>query len=322
MDTHFDEITVGNRQPEGTGLIFDIQGHSVHDGPGTRTTVFLNGCPLRCSWCCNPEGLFRRPVVMYRASKCKCCGDCIQACPSGSIQVIDGKLIFNRKNCDACLEHECVKACLNESVVESGKYYSQADVLRILRRDRQFWGSNGGVSFSGGEPLLQSKFISSLLRECKKQEMHTCVETTSFLPTDYYLDTLAYVDWVFTDIKHMDSETHKKLTGQDNALVLHNIAALANADWNGVIMPRIPIIPSRNDSEENVLATVKFIKSLGLDAVNILPFHRLGESKYRQLGREYDLAEQSSPPDEKMQQLKALVESQGIYCLVGWETPF
>jgi pyruvate formate lyase activating enzyme len=323
MDACIEEISVGYQQPEGAGLIFDIQGHSVHDGPGTRTTVFLNGCPLHCSWCCNPEGLFRRPVVMYRESKCKCCGDCIAACPSGSVRVIDGKLRFDRKNCDACIEHECVKACLNESVVESGKYYSQAEVLRILRRDRQFWGSNGGVSFSGGEPLLQKKFISGLLRECKKQEMHTCVETTSFLPTEYYLDTLAYVDWVFTDIKHMDPVEHKKLTGQDNALILHNIAALAGkAGWDGVIMPRIPVIPNSNDSEENLLATVAFIKRIGLDAVNILPFHRLGESKYRQLGRLYDLADQPSPADETMQQLKAMVESQGVYCLVGWETPF
>ncbi|WP_428565205.1 MAG: glycyl-radical enzyme activating protein [Solidesulfovibrio sp. DCME] len=304
------------------GLIFDIQGHSVHDGPGTRTTVFLNGCPLRCTWCCNPEGLFNRPVVMYRQSKCKCCGDCLAACPTGSVRVVAGRLVFDRAVCDTCQSHACVKACLNEAVVESGKYYPIEEVLRILKRDRQFWGRNGGVSFSGGEPLLQQAFIGNLLRQCKKLEMHTCVETTSCLPTDYYLDVLRSVDWVFTDIKHMDPAIHKELTGRDNALILHNIEQLAKADWDGVIMPRVPVIPGRNDSEENLMATVDFIKGLGLDAVNILPFHRLGESKYRQLGQEYGLADQTSPSDEAMYRLKDMVQSRDVICLVGWETPF
>lgn len=304
------------------GLIFDIQGHSVHDGPGTRTTVFMNGCPLCCVWCCNPEGLFRKPVIMYRESKCIHCGDCLRACPHGALSVVDGKLTHDREKCDVCETHDCVKACLNEGVIESGRYYTRAALMRILKRDQQFWGKNGGVTFSGGEPLSQRGFIPGVLAECKKLQMHVCVETTSYLPTDYYLGVMKNIDWVFTDIKHMDTAVHKELTGVDNARILHNITELARANWDGVIMPRIPIIPGCNDTDDNLLETVRFIKGIGLDAVNILPFHRLGESKYRQIGRAYAFAEQPPPSEERMRHLKALVESQGVICLVGWETPF
>ncbi|MTJ80188.1 MAG: glycyl-radical enzyme activating protein [Telmatospirillum sp.] len=310
------------RQTEG-GLIFDIQGHSVHDGPGTRTTVFMSGCPLQCVWCCNPEGLFRHPVMMYRESKCKCCGDCIRACPHGAARVVDGKLTHDRSLCDDCETFDCVTACLNEASVTSGRYYTQDELMRILLRDQQYWGKHGGVTFSGGEPLLQRSFITAVLAECKRHGMHVGVETTSCLPTDYYLDVMRSVDWVFTDIKHMDPAVHHRLTGQDNTLLLTNIARLAALpDWDGVIMPRIPIIPGLNDGTENLLATVRFIKSIGLDAVNILPFHRLGESKYRQLGRRYAFVDQSPPPDEHMAALKSLVTAEGVICLVGWETPF
>jgi len=307
---------------EERGLIFDIQGHSVHDGPGTRTTVFMNGCPLHCVWCCNPEGLFHKPVIMYRSSKCICCGDCIKACPYGALSVVDGALSHDRAVCDTCTTHECVKACLNEAVIESGRYYTQEELLKILKRDQQFWGKNGGVTFSGGEPLFQRKFISGILAECKRLHMHVCIETTSHLPTDYYLSVMKDIDWVFTDIKHMDPAAHKALTGVDNTLILHNITELARADWDGVIMPRIPVIPGRNDTDENLLTTFKFIKGIGLDAVNILPFHRLGESKYRQIGRDYEFAEQTPPSDERMHHLKNLAEAEGLICLVGWETPF
>lgn len=305
-----------------TGLIFDIQGHSVHDGPGTRTTVFLNGCPLRCIWCSNPEGLFTHPVMMYRQGKCKGCGDCLAACPSGAARVVGDQLVHDREACDACQTHECVDACLNEAMVKSGKYYTTEEVLRILQRDRQFWGKNGGVSFSGGEPLMQRPFINNLMRRCKEVGIHVCVETSSCLPTAHYLDALRFADWVFTDIKHMDPVTHMKLTGRGNALILHNIETLARSDWEGVIMPRIPVVPGCNDSEANLMATVDFIRNIGLDVVNLLPFHRLGESKHRQLGRTFDMADQPSPADATMQRLKELVQSRGVLCFVGWETPF
>ncbi len=308
---------------ETKGLIFDIQGHSVHDGPGSRTTVFLNGCPLKCVWCCNPEGLFHKPVLLYMESRCKRCGRCMAACPHGAITRGENGPVFDRAVCDKCTTHECRDACLNEALDVSGEYYTVDDLMKVLRRDREFWSDNGGVSFSGGEPLMQKAFIKAALQECKKQYIHTCVETTSCLATDYYLDVMRYVDWVFTDIKHMDSDAHKELTGVGNELILENIRRLAKMEgWNGVIVPRIPIIPGRNDSEENVRRTAVFIREAGLDVVNLLPFHRLGESKYRQVGQVYALADQESPTDQDMHRLQEVAKSEGIYCFVGWETPF
>ena len=308
---------------EKKGLIFDIQGHSVHDGPGTRTTVFMSGCPLSCIWCCNPEGLFHKPVLMYLESKCICCGRCIDACPYNAISVVDGKLKHDRSICDKCTTHECIAACRKEASELSGEYYSISDLMKIFTRDRQFWGSRGGVTFSGGEPLMQKDFILPLIKECKKAYIHVAVETTSCLESEYYMEVMNHVDWVFTDIKHMDTEIHKKLTGVGNELILKNIRRLAEKpDWDGFMVPRIPIIPEVNDSEENIRNTAKFVKDIDLEVINILPFHRLGESKYRQVGQEYRFAEQEAPSDEHMLKLKSIIEEEGLVCFIGYETPF
>jgi len=305
-------------------LIFDIQGHSVHDGPGTRTTVFMNGCPLDCIWCCNPEGLFHRPTLVYKSSKCICCGACIKACPQSAITISEEtKLSHNRSFCDVCRTQECVSACLHEAASLSGRYYTVEELMLIFQRDRQFWGSKGGVTFSGGEPLLQRDFILEIFSRCKKAYIHIAVETTSCFDNDYYMEAMNYVSWVFTDIKHMNPLEHKKLTGVDNRLILKNIRALAEKpDWDGFIVPRIPVIPGLNDSEENIIATAKFVKEIGLEVINVLPFHRLGESKYRQIGRTYSFAEQKPPANELMHSIKKMIESEGLVCFIGYETPF
>ena len=313
-----------NAQGELTGLIFNIRGHSVHDGPGARTTVFMCGCPLRCNWCCNPEGLFARKVLMTKSKSCVGCGRCVRACPRGGMKMsAEGTAEPIREICDNCTTFECVEACYKEGIYISGKEYTISDMMRIFQRDRQFWGSTGGVSFSGGEPLMQKKFMLALLKKCKEMKIHTCVETTACLAPAYFQEVISYVDWVFVDLKHMDPEVHKKYTGVSNKLTLDNIRALAaRKDWNGIIMPRIPIIPGVNDSDENMVATANYLKDIGLDAVNLLPFHRLGESKYRQLGREYVYAEEVPPAHDYMQRLQKIMIDQGLICYVGWETPF
>lgn len=305
-------------------LIFDIQGHSVHDGPGTRTTVFMNGCPMKCLWCCNPEGLFSHPVLIYRESKCVCCDACVKACPYGALTISnEGRLIHNRALCDTCLTTECTGACLHEASSLSGKYYTVDELMQVFHRDRHFWGGKGGATFSGGEPLFQKEFMLAVLKQCRKAYIHVAVETTSCIDTDYYMEAMSYINWVFTDIKHMDANEHKKLTGVSNSLILHNIRALAEkSDWNGFIVPRIPVITGLNDSVENIKATAKFVKEIGLEVINILPFHRLGESKYRQLGIPYQFAEQKPPTDEQMRSIKKMIEEEGLVCFIGYETPF
>jgi len=306
------------------GLIFDIQGHSIHDGPGTRTTVFLSGCPMHCAWCANPEGLFRHPVEMHSHSKCVCCGRCIEACPYGAVTMAEAGQppAQYRRTCDGCRTLDCVKACFHDALSVSGREITVDELMRIFQRDRHFWGSRGGVTFSGGEPLLQQEFMLAILRKCRQSTIHTCVETSAWISPDFFQSVMKYVDWVFVDIKHMDSRVHREMTGVDNDLVLRNIRALAKADWDGFAVIRVPIIPGQNDDEENIRATARFVRDVELEVINILPFHRLGESKYRQLGRKYEFAEQKPPTEKRMGEIKGLIQDHGLICFTGHDTPF
>ena len=309
---------------ESEGLIFSIQSHSVHDGPGTRTTVFLNGCPLKCLWCSNPEGLHVKPVLMHSSVKCKKCGKCIQACTKEAVKVgNDLTLEFDRSVCDKCITFECVEVCLNEGNSMSGEYYTVEKLMEKFQRDRHFWGDRGGVTFSGGEPLLQKDFILNLLKRCSDSYIHTCIETTACVAPEYWMEVIKNVDWIFADIKHFDSQKHKEFCGVGNELILKNLKTLGEADWwDGFIVVRIPIVPGYNDDEDNIRKTAQFVKKIGFEVINILPFHRLGESKYRQLGRVYKCSEMLSPSADHMNKVKTLIESEGLICFVGHETPF
>ncbi len=305
------------------GLVFSIQSYSVHDGPGVRTTVFFNGCPLRCRWCCNPEGLFKKKIMLHSSAKCVQCGSCMSICPENAVTMHAGEMRYNREYCDLCFSMECVHVCLHEGNSISGEYYTVDELIHRFNRERHFWGDRGGVTFSGGEPLLQKEFIFPLLKECKNQYIHTCVETTGHISSDFWLEVLPYIDWVFMDVKHMDTSRHKEFTGVGNELILKNLKLLADYnEWEGIIVPRIPIIPNFNDDEKNIEETAKYIKSLGLEVINILPFHRLGESKYRQLGQVYEFENCSSPTAEQMEYLKNIIEKEGLLCYVGYDTPF
>lgn len=306
------------------GLVFDIQGQSVHDGPGSRTTVFLNGCPLHCSWCANPEGLHRNPIMMYSKSRCKACGRCISACKKNAISMNENKeLIFDRAICDQCQDMTCVSHCYYEGLTINGKWYTDDELISRLERDTFYWSQEGGVSFSGGEPLLHFDYMQSVLKKCKERKWNICVETTANIKPENFKTLMSYVDWAFVDLKHMDPTTHRKFTGVGNDLILANLKWLASGNnWNGFCVIRIPIIPGKNDSEENIRATAKFVNSIGLEVINILPFHRLGISKYEKLGRVYPFAHQGPPSAESMIGAKEIIESEGVTCFIGDETPF
>jgi pyruvate formate lyase activating enzyme len=309
---------------EGQGLVFDIQSFSVHDGPGSRTLVFLSGCPLRCQWCSNPEGLEVRQRFLFSQAKCKFnktnCKRCLKACPNGAISTNgDGTLHFNMHICDACMTHDCVDRCIYEAARLSGKWMTVEDVMRVISRDSQFWSSGGGVTFSGGEATLQKDFLLSILKKCKENSVHRAIETTAFINTKDFLEIFDLLNFALIDCKHMDPVQHKSKTGVSNELILHNISTLANSGWKGRLVLRIPIIEGFNDGEENVLQVIKFMTANKLFEVNILPFHRLGDSKWSQLGKSYPYKEYEPTPKEKMRAIQDIFLDRGVACYVDEE---
>lgn len=307
------------------GLIFDIQSYSVHDGPGCRTTCFFSGCFLKCEWCANPESWDCKQKVMFAEGKCKYsegCSRCIESCTNKGIYESDGEIKINWDICSKCENLKCIDACYNGALKKCGKWYSVDELMKVLNRDRQFWGNNGGVTFSGGEPFYQKDFFIAALKHCKESYMHTAIETTAFVETDTFLKGMNYVDFAFIDIKHMDREKHKEKTGVYNDLILKNIKALKESGWNGRLILRMPIIEDFNDSKENIENTANFMNSLGLFEINILPFHRMGDSKWSQLGKKYKYSEYEATALEKLDSIQELFLDKGIACYIGSDTNF
>jgi pyruvate formate lyase activating enzyme len=311
---------------EKKGLFFDIQSYSVHDGPGCRTTCFMSGCFLQCEWCANPESWIHKKKIMFAEGKCKHnqgCTRCEAACTQKAISFNDEeKIIINWDTCRDCTTFECSKVCYNEALRICGKYYTETELLKILSRDRQFWGNNGGVTFSGGEPFYQSEFLLSMLKKCKEAYINTAIETTAFIDTNIFLDIMNYVDFAFIDVKHMNRYKHKEKTGVYNDLILKNIEALASSSWNGRVVLRMPVIKNFNDTEKNILETAEFMERLGLFEINLLPFHRMGDSKWNQLGKKYAYSKDEATSEDKMNNLQEIFLNRKIACYVGSETTF
>lgn len=314
------------------GRIFDIQAYSVHDGPGCRTLVFLSGCPFRCSWCCNPESFRNRQGRLYRATKCvndakRPCLRCMKACPYGapfdnSANDPEHPVGFDYGKCDRCTTFECLDACLAGALEPISREYSVDELMRILSRDRHYWSGNGGVTFSGGDPMGQSKFLLAVLKRCREAYIHTAIETEAAADTQTYLEVMKYIDFAFNDLKHMDPEKHKRFTGLTNEQVLKNIRALVQSDWPGRLVLRAPVIEGFNDDAENFHRVGEFMNEVGLTEFNLLPFHRLGVTKWEQLGKTYEFADAKPTAPEKLDELKAVLEGHGITCYVGSDTPF
>jgi pyruvate formate lyase activating enzyme len=217
---------------------------------------------------------------------------------------------------------DCVEACLNGALQIAGRTYTVDELMRILVRDQGFWGSQGGVTFGGGEPLYQSEFLLAVLAKCRSNYMHTTVETCAHTKTDVLIEVLKWVDAIFIDIKHMDAAAHRSGTGAGNELILKNIEAAASAGWGGRLIIRVPVVPGYNDTLENLRATAAFMARLKLKEVNLLPFHRLAHSKYEQLGLNYQHAQGPTPSADVMSSYQRIFETAGLQCYVGSETPF
>lgn len=287
------------------GLVFDIQRFSIHDGPGIRTTVFLKGCSLRCFWCHNPESIRPKPELQSFPTKCIGCGECVTACPEGVHAIRDGERVMLWAQCVAC--GRCVEACFPGALVMAGKSMSSDEVVTEVLRDRAFYErSGGGVTLSGGEPALQKEFSREILSACKDQGIHTAIETAANCRWDDLEELLSVTDLVMMDIKHIDSEKHRAATGVSNERILANAERLA-ASGKPIIF-RVPVIPTVNDSPEEIGAIASFVKRIAGGSPDIrlelLPFHRLAADKYRSLGLEYRAGQLPELDKARMEMLR------------------
>ncbi|MCS7108299.1 MAG: glycyl-radical enzyme activating protein [Sulfolobales archaeon] len=299
------------------GLIFNVQRYSIHDGPGIRTLVFIKGCPLRCLWCCNPEGQLARPEVMYFRNYCTRCRKCVEVCPAGAIKLRNGDVVFDKNLCNSC--GTCVEVCPNNARKLVGMYVTVDDILKEVLKDMKFYArSGGGLTVGGGEPFSQHEFLKELLWKAKEYSIHTAVETSLYTSTNLISGVMKHVDYLFVDIKHIDPVKHMKLTGVSNELILNNIRYVIE---EGLIGPkdfviRIPIIPNVNDDHENLKGISEFISSLKYEvSVELLPYHELGKHKYEALGRDYPLSSLTSvfiPPKEHMIKVIEFLTSLGV----------
>jgi pyruvate formate lyase activating enzyme len=292
-----------------SGRIFDIKKFSINDGPGIRTTVFLQGCPLACPWCHNPEGRPSTPVLMYRANRCAGCGECAAVCPSGAIH-LNGSVNTDRTLCTVC--GACVEACYNGARELSGREVSLADVLAEVERDRPFYEqSGGGVTFSGGEPLLQLRFLTELLRACKVRGLHTVVDTSAYAASEVMESIRADVDLFLIDLKLMDDARHLAAVGVSNKPILSNLKRLTAAGHP--VYVRIPLIPGINDDAENLRQSGEFLASrANVTGVELMGYHEIGLAKYDALGLPYPLRETRPPLPEQMRQAAAVLEGFGL----------
>jgi len=294
------------------GLVASIKRFAIHDGPGIRTIVFMKGCPLRCIWCSSPQTQNPYPEIVYYEEKCVGCGACFKVCPEGAI-IVDkqGKKWINRVKCNNC--GKCAEVCPTGALKVVGQLMTLEEVMAEIDKDKLFYQeSGGGVTISGGEPLMQAEFVKEVLCKCYQEDVHTAIETSGFVGWQEFKDVLKHVDLLFCDIKHMNSEEHKKLTGVPNQLILENIRKV-DQECDIPVILRFPLVPGINDSEENLVNLAKFITSLKrIDKLEILPYHRLGEHEYKTLGREYELKGIKVPSDDYLQEVKEFMISQKL----------
>jgi pyruvate formate lyase activating enzyme len=307
-------MTVARVAGETAGTVFNVQRASFHDGPGIRTTVFLKGCPLRCPWCHNPEGVGAAPEVLVSETRCLHCGSCVEACPRPGGPLPAGSALGSA-GCASC--RRCAEACPSGAREIAGRTWSVGEVLGEVLRDRlTYEESGGGVTFSGGEPLVQAGFLLTCLDACRDAGLHTAVDTCGFAPAGVVAETASRADLLLWDLKVLDPDRHLALTGAPLEPILDNLAAAARSGTP--IWLRIPVIPGVNDDEGAMRAAARLAAATpSVRRVSLLPYHRSADGKRSRLGLASAMPGTSPPAEEQMRALAAWFEGTGIETAIG-----
>lgn len=290
-----------------TGTVFNIQKFCINDGPGIRTTVFVKGCPLNCAWCHNPESKNSEPELLYDKNKCTMCGKCADVCPNNCHSFENGEHTIDREKCIRC--GKCAEFCYFQALEMAGNVMDSDEVLKEVLKDKAFYEtSGGGLTVSGGEPMLHFDFTYELLKKAKEEGLHTAMETCGFAPEEKYIKIAEVTDLFLFDFKLWDADLHKKYIGADNSLILKNLEMLN--EIGASIILRCPIIPTINDNSEHFKAIADTANRLkNVLEINIEPYHPLGENKNQKLGKESILPEIKMPENETVENwIKAIQE--------------
>lgn len=296
-------------------MLMDIKRFAVHDGPGIRTTLFLKGCSLRCLWCHNPEGIRAEKQLAYYSHKCIGCGECVKVCSAGAHRISEIGHLFTRDSCICC--GSCAAVCLGNALTLFGREIHVDEAYRLVTEDAIFYRETGGVTVSGGEPLLHFAFVKALFTKLKASGIHTAVDTCGNVPWKNFAEVLPLTDLFLYDIKHIDPEAHKMLTGADNRQILENLQKLSDAGAN--IEIRMPLVPQVNDDEETLHHIGIFLQNLNITRMTVLPYHSMARSKYTALGMPDTMPDVPSPTDEALQKAVEILRHFGINAISGRE---
>lgn len=297
------------------GMVLKIDRCSRHDGPGIRTVVFLKGCPLRCLWCSTPDSQRMEPHLIHTEPLCARCGRCAARCPERALSLGAEGVVVDHGRCTLC--GACVELCLKNAMKVTGRRMTVEEVYGIIDRSRGFWNRMaGGMTISGGEALFQFDFARALLRRCHDSGIDTNMETSGYAPMENIRELLPYLDHVCCDVKHMDDESHKRLTGVSNRAILENIRMISHEKD---LILRYPVIPTCNDSASNVDATADFVNTLGraFNRIDLLPYHVMGAATYRRLGRPYRLEGVPALSRERMIGIRDRMAARGVKAVLA-----
>ncbi|MEM0037134.1 MAG: glycyl-radical enzyme activating protein [Candidatus Korarchaeum sp.] len=294
-----------------SGIVFDIQRFAIHDGPGIRTNVFMKGCPLRCWWCQNPEGISPEPQVMYFEFKCIHCHLCCDACPRGAIGVTEGDLhVINRSLCDGC--GICADNCPSGALKLVGKVYTVDQLMEEIKKDVPYYDSSGGgVTFTGGEPLFQPRFLGEVLSACRELGIHTAIETSGFVSREVMRSLVSKIDLFLHDIKLLDDEESKYYTGVPSGPMVGNLRFLVESGRRNDVIARFPVIPTITNTDKNLKMIRELLLDLGIEEIHLLPYHDVKE-KYDRLGIPYRMEVRRGPSKEELNQVKRFFEEAGL----------